>query len=50
MQRGPKDSRQKTADNVDAFNEYVKNDPRVEAAVLPIFDGLSIIMRKLDNR
>ncbi|KAG0245009.1 hypothetical protein BGX31_008102 [Mortierella sp. GBA43] len=49
-QRGPKDSRQKTADNVNAFNEYVKNDPRVEAAVLPIFDGLSIIMRKPDNR
>lgn len=41
-----KSSLQKTANHMDAFNRHVRSDPRVEAVVLPIFDGLSVIMRK----
>lgn len=42
----PKNPEQKTGDHVDAFNAHVKNDPRVDVVVLPVFDGLSVIMRK----
>lgn len=38
----------KTASKVDAFNQYIFNDPRVEVVVLPIFDGLALI-RKNDS-
>ncbi|KAI1307388.1 hypothetical protein EDD11_004472 [Mortierella claussenii] len=37
---------QKSANNIHAFNQHVKNDPRVSVAVLPVFDGLSVIMKK----
>ncbi|KAG0365284.1 hypothetical protein BGZ54_006687 [Gamsiella multidivaricata] len=37
---------QRTANQMDSFNKYVKNDPRVSVVVLPVFDGLSVIMRK----
>ncbi|KAI8599103.1 S-adenosyl-L-methionine-dependent methyltransferase [Dissophora ornata] len=40
-----KASLRKTADHMNAFNEHVKSDPRIDVAVLPIFDGLSVIMR-----
>ncbi|KAG0002054.1 hypothetical protein BGZ65_002954, partial [Modicella reniformis] len=46
QKRSTKLSRQKAADRVDAFNKHVKNDPRVDVVLLPIFDGLSVIMRK----
>ncbi|KAF9434803.1 hypothetical protein BGZ76_007387 [Entomortierella beljakovae] len=36
----------KSASQVDKYNNYVKNDPRVTVAVLPVFDGLSIVMKK----
>ncbi|KAG0257387.1 hypothetical protein BG011_004005 [Mortierella polycephala] len=39
-------SLQKTADHMDAFNRHIKNDQRVEVVVLPIFDGISIIVKK----
>ncbi|KAF9989298.1 hypothetical protein BGZ75_006849 [Mortierella antarctica] len=37
---------QKTANHVDAFNRHVANDPRVDVVLLPVFDGLSVIMKK----
>ncbi|KAG0308742.1 hypothetical protein BGZ98_007018 [Dissophora globulifera] len=39
-------SLQRTADHMDAFNRHVKGDPRLEVVVLPIFDGISVIVRK----
>ena len=39
-------SAQKSADHMDAFNKHVHADNRVEVAVLPLFDGLSVIMHK----
>lgn len=39
-------SAQKTADHMDAFNRHVCDDSRVEVVVLPLFDGLSVIMHK----
>ncbi|KAG0026850.1 hypothetical protein BGZ81_006054 [Podila clonocystis] len=41
-----KSSLQKTANHMDAFNRHVRSDPRVEVVVLPVFDGLSVIMHK----
>ncbi|GJJ71718.1 caffeoyl-CoA O-methyltransferase [Entomortierella parvispora] len=38
---------QKYADHMDAFNRHVHADSRVEVAVLPVFDGLSVIMHKI---
>ncbi|KAF9164198.1 hypothetical protein DFQ26_001703 [Actinomortierella ambigua] len=38
-------SNQKAADHMHRFNHHVFNDGRVEVALLPIFDGLSIIRR-----
>lgn len=29
-----------------AFNEFVKNDPRVEATILPIRDGMTLLRKK----
>ncbi|KAF9350615.1 hypothetical protein BGX34_001077 [Mortierella sp. NVP85] len=49
-QKRAKTSSQRTADHVDAFNKHVKDDPRVEVVVLPIFDGLSIIMKRQGKR
>ncbi|KAG0341161.1 hypothetical protein BG004_006118 [Podila humilis] len=37
---------QKYANHVDAFNLHVQQDPRVDVVILPVFDGLSVIMRK----
>ncbi|KAF9188259.1 hypothetical protein BGZ51_000720 [Haplosporangium sp. Z 767] len=39
-------SLQKTADHMDAFNRHIMKDQRVEVVVLPIFDGISIIVKK----
>ncbi|KAG2174995.1 hypothetical protein INT43_006057 [Umbelopsis isabellina] len=36
----------RTARKLHAFNQHVKDDPRVEQIILPLFDGLSIIQRK----
>ncbi|KAF9968271.1 hypothetical protein BGZ73_000177 [Actinomortierella ambigua] len=36
---------QKAADHMHRFNHHIFNDGRVEVALLPIFDGLSIIRR-----
>ncbi|KAG0236584.1 hypothetical protein BGW42_003239 [Actinomortierella wolfii] len=36
---------QRTADHMHRFNLHVLNDERVEVALLPLFDGLSIIRR-----
>ncbi|KAF9173501.1 hypothetical protein BGX20_003037 [Mortierella sp. AD010] len=40
-----KSSHQKAACHMDKFNRHVMKDPRVTVAVLPIFDGLSVIMK-----
>ncbi|KAF9113154.1 hypothetical protein BGX27_002098 [Mortierella sp. AM989] len=40
-----KNSLQKTARHMDKFNRHVKKDPRVTVVILPVFDGLSIIMK-----
>ncbi|KAF9204529.1 hypothetical protein BGZ49_005213 [Haplosporangium sp. Z 27] len=45
IKQARKDSSQKTADHMDNFNKHVKNDPRVTVVVLPVFDGLSVIMK-----
>ncbi|KAG0044665.1 hypothetical protein BGZ83_010102 [Gryganskiella cystojenkinii] len=37
---------QKTANHIHRFNQHVHNDNRVEVVLLPLFDGLSVIMRK----
>ncbi|KAF9142109.1 hypothetical protein BGX30_003362 [Mortierella sp. GBA39] len=37
---------QKFADHIHTFNKHVRNDPRVDVVVLPVFDGLSLIMKK----
>ncbi|KAF9137780.1 hypothetical protein BG015_002609 [Linnemannia schmuckeri] len=37
---------QKFADHIDTFNKHVQNDPRVDVVLLPVFDGLSLIMKK----
>ncbi|KAG0212719.1 hypothetical protein BGX28_005752 [Mortierella sp. GBA30] len=37
---------QKVADYIDEFNRHVKNDLRVDVVLLPVFDGLSVIMKK----
>ncbi|KAF9094210.1 hypothetical protein BGX29_009612 [Mortierella sp. GBA35] len=37
---------QKFADHIDTFNKHVHNDPRVDVVLLPVFDGLSMIMKK----
>ncbi|KAF9960922.1 hypothetical protein BGZ72_005422 [Mortierella alpina] len=37
---------QKYANHIDAFNRHVANDPRVDVVLLPVFDGLSVIMKK----
>lgn len=44
--RRPMTLEQKTGNHMIAFNEHVKNDQRVEVVVLPLFDGISFIMRK----
>ncbi|KAF9320658.1 hypothetical protein BG003_005407 [Podila horticola] len=41
-----KSSLQKAANHMDAFNRHIRSDPRVEVVVLPVFDGLSVIMHK----
>ncbi|KAF9574863.1 hypothetical protein EC968_005103 [Mortierella alpina] len=40
---------QKTANHIDAFNQHVANDPRVDVVLLPVFDGLSVIMKKSEK-
>ncbi|KAF9356860.1 hypothetical protein BGX26_004632 [Mortierella sp. AD094] len=40
-----KTSLQKTACHMDKFNRHVRKDPRVTVVVLPVFDGLSVIMK-----
>jgi predicted O-methyltransferase YrrM len=43
----PKDKNlMKTARKLHLFNQHVKDDPRVEQIILPLFDGLSIIQKK----
>lgn len=37
----------RTAKKVDVFNQHIIQDPRVEVVVLPIFDGLSFIRKRL---
>lgn len=37
----------KTALKVHKFNQHVANDTRVESVMLPVFDGLTIIRKKL---
>lgn len=37
----------KTAAKLHAFNKYVYQDPRVEVVVLPIFDGISLIRKRV---
>ncbi|KAF9271750.1 hypothetical protein BGZ88_005673 [Linnemannia elongata] len=37
---------QKFADYIHTFNKHVRNDPRVDVVLLPVFDGLSLIMKK----
>ncbi|KAF9900954.1 hypothetical protein EC991_006702 [Linnemannia zychae] len=37
---------QKFADHIDTFNKHVRNDPRVDVVLLPVFDGLSLIMKR----
>ncbi|KAI7904426.1 O-methyltransferase [Cokeromyces recurvatus] len=39
----------KTALKLANFNKYIANDSRVEMVILPIFDGLSLIRKKLVN-
>ncbi|KAF9280609.1 hypothetical protein BGZ68_007117 [Mortierella alpina] len=41
---------QKTANHIDAFNRHVANDPRVDVVLLPVFDGLSVIMKKSQEK
>lgn len=36
----------RTARKLHTFNQHVKDDPRVEQIILPLFDGLSIIQKK----
>jgi caffeoyl-CoA O-methyltransferase len=36
----------RTARQLHAFNQHVKDDPRVEQIILPLYDGLSIIQKK----
>ncbi|KAI8970431.1 O-methyltransferase [Mycotypha africana] len=36
----------KVASKVHKFNKHVKEDPRVDVVILPLFDGLSIIRKK----
>ena len=38
--------RQKMADAMREFNDYVANEPRVEVVVLPLFAGLGLIRLK----
>ncbi|KAJ7998593.1 hypothetical protein DPEC_G00206510 [Dallia pectoralis] len=40
-----KDTADKNALAIQAFNKFVSNDPRVEQVILPLRDGLSIIRR-----
>lgn len=40
------DTYQKFADHIHTFNKHVRNDPRVDVVLLPVFDGLSLIMKK----
>lgn len=37
---------QKIARAVHQFNEHVRNDPRVQTVILPVFDGVSVIRKK----
>ena len=39
-------NKQKTANHIHRFNQHVHNDQRVDVVVLPLFDGLSVIMHK----
>ncbi|KAF9968698.1 hypothetical protein BGZ70_010204 [Mortierella alpina] len=41
---------QKYANHVDAFNRQVAKDPRVDVVLLPVFDGLSVIMKKSEKK
>ncbi|KAG2185208.1 hypothetical protein INT44_001998 [Umbelopsis vinacea] len=36
----------RTARQLHAFNQHIKDDPRVEQIILPLYDGLSIIQKK----
>ncbi|KAH8552855.1 O-methyltransferase [Umbelopsis sp. PMI_123] len=36
----------RTARQLHAFNQHIKDDPRVEQIILPLYDGLSIIHKK----
>ncbi|CAO3660484.1 unnamed protein product [Umbelopsis vinacea] len=36
----------RTARQLHIFNQHVKDDPRVEQIILPLYDGLSIIQKK----
>ena len=38
--------RNTNAEAMKEFNDYVANEPRVEAVVLPLFDGLGLIRLK----
>ncbi|KAI8327892.1 O-methyltransferase-domain-containing protein [Blakeslea trispora] len=38
----------KMATKVHKFNEHIANDPRVECTILPIFDGITIVRKKVD--
>ena len=29
-----------------AFNDFIKNDPRVEATILPVRDGMTLLRKK----
>ncbi|KAF9919585.1 hypothetical protein FBU30_010785 [Linnemannia zychae] len=37
---------QKFANHMDTFNKLVQSDPRVDVVLLPVFDGLSLIMKR----
>ncbi|CAO3565114.1 unnamed protein product [Mortierella alpina] len=41
---------QKYANHIDAFNRQVAKDPRVDVVLLPVFDGLSVIMKKSEKK
>lgn len=36
----------RTARQLHAFNQHIKDDPRVEQIILPLYDGVSIIQKK----
>nr|CAG8536352.1 13967_t:CDS:2 [Entrophospora candida] len=42
-------SKMGVAKHIHEFNEYVKNDPRVDQLLLPIFDGLTFIWKKKNH-